>query len=335
MARVLHVNCAKCGGTLGLADIDRVVKCRYCSINSLVDFGEMTPEYYVKPKIKETEARRKLTALLRDREMPKALLKEARYHSARLYFMPYHELSGRRLGTMKVTEFKRVGPPRMVEDVHMTASGVVVNMKREDTYSTPKEKTVDTRVVMSDVTRLEPAVRLAEWGLEEADIGAIRSDAAGMLQPMNRRTVEFLGKIYEPSIKPDQMIAQAKYYIQGVFRHEPHPFHKSKERKFNPLQMITYIGLLGVLLPLQGITGMMMWMVQKIPSIQTWFGGLPFLAPMHTLMAWLFASFIVGHVYLTTTGATPLEAMRGMVTGWEEVEVHGHVEMKETTPLVE
>jgi len=133
----------------------------------------------------------------------------------------------------------------------------------------------------------------------------------------------------------DQMIAQAKYYIQGVFRHEPHPFHKSKERKFNPLQMITYIGLLGVLLPLQGITGMMMWMVQKIPSIQTWFGGLPFLAPMHTLMAWLFASFIVGHVYLTTTGATPLEAMRGMVTGWEEVEVHGHVEMKETTPLVE
>ncbi len=120
----------------------------------------------------------------------------------------------------------------------------------------------------------------------------------------------------------DQMIAQAKYYIQGVFKHEPHPFHKSKERKFNPLQMVTYIGLLGVLLPLQGITGMMMWLVQKIPTIQTWFGGLPFLAPMHTLMAWLFASFIVGHVYLTTTGATPLEAMRGMVTGYEEVEVH-------------
>jgi hypothetical protein len=25
---------------------------------------------------------------------------------------------------------------------------------------------------------------------------------------------------------------------------------------------------------------------------------------------------------MTTTGATPLEAMRGMVTGYEEVEVH-------------
>lgn len=124
----------------------------------------------------------------------------------------------------------------------------------------------------------------------------------------------------------DQMIAQAKYYIQGIFKYEPHPFHKTKQRKFNPLQMITYVGLLGVLLPLQGITGMMMWLVQKAPSIQNWFGGLPFLAPFHTLMAWLFASFVVGHVYLTTTGATPLEAMRGMITGYEDVEVRDHLE---------
>jgi len=41
----------------------------------------------------------------------------------------------------------------------------------------------------------------------------------------------------------------------------------------------------------------------------------------------LLAAFIVGHVYLTTTGATPLEAMRGMVTGWEDIETHeGHDE---------
>ena len=33
-------------------------------------------------------------------------------------------------------------------------------------------------------------------------------------------------------------------------------------------------------------------------------GGLPYLAPFHTLIAWLLATFIVAHVYLTTTGAT-------------------------------
>ena len=66
-----------------------------------------------------------------------------------------------------------------------------------------------------------------------------------------------------------------------------------------------------------------MWAVQKFPNI---LGGLPVLAPFHSLVAWTFATFILGHVYMTTTGATPLEAMRAMVTGYEEVEVHDHDE---------
>jgi hypothetical protein len=40
------------------------------------------------------------------------------------------------------------------------------------------------------------------------------------------------------------------------------------------------------------------------------------------LIAWTFATFIVGHVYLTTTGREPLEGIKSMVTGWEDVEVH-------------
>jgi thiosulfate reductase cytochrome b subunit len=120
----------------------------------------------------------------------------------------------------------------------------------------------------------------------------------------------------------DDAIEQAKYYISGIFKGEPHPFAKRRDRKFNPLQQMTYFGLLNVLLPLQGLTGILMWAVQKVPSLANLLGGLPVLAPIHSLIAWLFASFIVGHVYLTTTGATPLEAIRAMITGWEEVEVH-------------
>jgi thiosulfate reductase cytochrome b subunit len=65
-----------------------------------------------------------------------------------------------------------------------------------------------------------------------------------------------------------------------------------------------------------------MWGVQKFPAIADWFGGLPVLAPFHSIVAWTFATFIVGHVYMTTTGATPVEAVRAMVTGYEDVEVH-------------
>ena len=40
---------------------------------------------------------------------------------------------------------------------------------------------------------------------------------------------------------------------------------------------------------------------------------------IHTLGAWLFASFVVMHVYLTTTGHTPLANLKAMVLGYEDV----------------
>lgn len=120
----------------------------------------------------------------------------------------------------------------------------------------------------------------------------------------------------------DDAIIQAKYYIFGIFKGEGHPFEKLPNSRMNPIQKMTYFMILNVLLPLQIITGALMWAVQKYPTVAISFGGLPVLAPFHSLIAWLFATFILVHVYMTTTGATPLEAMRGMVTGYEEVEVH-------------
>lgn len=120
----------------------------------------------------------------------------------------------------------------------------------------------------------------------------------------------------------DDAILQAKYYIGGIFKGEPHPFEKRPDSRMNPIQKTTYFMILNVLLPLQGLTGILMWAVQKYPQVANLFGGLPILAPAHSLIAWMFATFILVHVYMTTTGATPVEAMRAMVTGYEEVEVH-------------
>jgi thiosulfate reductase cytochrome b subunit len=120
----------------------------------------------------------------------------------------------------------------------------------------------------------------------------------------------------------DDAILQAKFYINGIFKGEPHPFEKRPDSRMNPIQKTTYFMILNVLLPLQGLTGILMWGVQKFPVAANLFGGLPFLAPFHSLIAWAFATFILVHVYMTTTGATPVEAMRAMVTGYEEVDVH-------------
>jgi thiosulfate reductase cytochrome b subunit len=121
----------------------------------------------------------------------------------------------------------------------------------------------------------------------------------------------------------NQAIEQAKFYLGGIFNGKEHPFEKTPQRKLNPLQQITYLGLLNVLLPIQIVTGALMWGAQRWPEIAARLGGLPFLAPVHTLTAWLFASFVVMHVYLTTTGHEPLASIRGMVLGWDEVEAGG------------
>jgi len=120
----------------------------------------------------------------------------------------------------------------------------------------------------------------------------------------------------------DQAIVQAKFYLRGIFRREAHPFDKTPQKKLNPLQQVTYFGILNVLLPLQVITGALMWGAQRWPQWAEPLGGLPVLAPVHSLVAWLFAAFIVAHVYLTTTGHAALAGIRAMMDGWDEVETH-------------
>jgi thiosulfate reductase cytochrome b subunit len=109
-------------------------------------------------------------------------------------------------------------------------------------------------------------------------------------------------------------IAQTTYYLRGIFRGAPHPFERHPARKLNVLQQITYLAVLNVVLPLQVATGALMWRSDL-------FGGLGShgaIATVHVACAWIFAAFIVMHVYLATTGPTPLSLIKAMVVGWED-----------------
>jgi thiosulfate reductase cytochrome b subunit len=133
----------------------------------------------------------------------------------------------------------------------------------------------------------------------------------------------------------DQAFEQVIFYVKGIFQGREHPFEKTPDKKLNPLQQITYFSILNILLPLIGITGILMWGTQKIPEVASRINGLIFLAPFHTLIAWLFASFIVAHVYLTTTGPTPFAAIRAMMFGWDDIEVQYPDEPKLTVTTKE
>lgn len=126
-------------------------------------------------------------------------------------------------------------------------------------------------------------------------------------------------------------IEQAKYYMHGIFHGAPHPIARTPDHKLNPLQMVAYLILLNVLLPLQVVSGILMWGAQRWPGPIDAIGGLPTLARAHSFISWLLAAFVIMHVYLTTTGRTPLSHMRAMIVGWEyEEEAHGEQDTAHT-----
>jgi len=115
--------------------------------------------------------------------------------------------------------------------------------------------------------------------------------------------------------------AWLRYYLHGIFRGATHPTGRSRAGKLNVLQQFAYAGLLNILLPMQVITGSLLWATGQWPELTRAMGGVAALAPRHNLGSWLFVSFLVAHVYLTTTGRTALHHLRSMASGWEDVEI--------------
>ena len=116
----------------------------------------------------------------------------------------------------------------------------------------------------------------------------------------------------------DKILVVARYYSSGIFRGEPHPFKPSSLNKHNPLQRLTYLGILVCVSPLLWVTG---WLLYFYGDWKDW--GLETLsletvAVLHTVGAFLMLAFLISHLYLVTTGRTPTAHLKAMVTGWEE-----------------
>ncbi|HYL12569.1 MAG TPA: cytochrome b/b6 domain-containing protein [Terriglobales bacterium] len=113
-------------------------------------------------------------------------------------------------------------------------------------------------------------------------------------------------------------IRQARFYLYGIFKGEKHPLDADPRCQLNPLQKITYLVLLNILLPFQILTGLLLWGADRWPQLFDKVGGFWMLAPAHTLGAYLFLAFLIGHLYLATTGTTPSSLLRAMITGYEK-----------------
>ena len=118
----------------------------------------------------------------------------------------------------------------------------------------------------------------------------------------------------------DKMMAMIRYYSVGIFTHAPHPFKPTQLSKHNPLQRVAYLLFKLVMAPAIWISGLLYLYYNSWADWGLGALDLSVVALIHTASAFLLLIFLVGHVYLTTTGYTIFSQIKAMITGWDEVE---------------
>ena len=104
-----------------------------------------------------------------------------------------------------------------------------------------------------------------------------------------------------------------------MFRGDHKPVRKTERQRLNPLQRLTYAGLMTLLIPVLVTTGFLyLYHNELVAWGFDWSLGL--IAGIHTLGAFLMMAFLIAHLYLITTGTTVLENLKAMTTGYEEVD---------------
>ncbi len=123
-------------------------------------------------------------------------------------------------------------------------------------------------------------------------------------------------KQYIPTL--EKVDAMLKYYLTGIFTDAPHPFRLTTLKKHNPLQRLAYLGVKLLINPLIWVSGLLYLYYGSWGDLGLSGLSLPWVAMIHTGAAFLMLIFFIIHVYLTTTGHTPLAHIKAMITGWEE-----------------
>ena len=116
------------------------------------------------------------------------------------------------------------------------------------------------------------------------------------------------------------ILRQIKYYISISWKHSEPPFPITTDRKFNPLQAISYTIAMYIGVPLLIITGLGLMfpgiVIEKIFGIS----GLLLTDLIHVILGFLMSLFMFVHIYMCTLAKTPFSSFRAIITGWQQVE---------------
>jgi thiosulfate reductase cytochrome b subunit len=142
------------------------------------------------------------------------------------------------------------------------------------------------------------------------------------------------GSSYHPELDARKFFrdafAQTRFYSYGIFRGEPNPHKIKPYAKFNPLQKLMYTIVMMIIVPVQFVTGLMLWDGALFARWIDAMGGIRIVSTVHMLIFIFFVTFMLIHVYLSSLGHTPSAHFKAMFTGYEEEhdEPPGHEQME-------
>lgn len=116
----------------------------------------------------------------------------------------------------------------------------------------------------------------------------------------------------------DKLIAMMKYYMSGIFTNAPHPFKVTRLSKHNPLQRLAYLFVQLIINPVIWISGLLYLYYSQWDAWGLDWLNLADVAFVHLAAAFMMVLFVIAHIYLGTTGHTPLSHFKAMLTGYED-----------------
>jgi thiosulfate reductase cytochrome b subunit len=135
----------------------------------------------------------------------------------------------------------------------------------------------------------------------------------------------YIPPLHHPIEFAKKALTQAKFYGWGIMVGDQNPHHSTPDHKFNPMQQVSYLMIMALLIPVQIITGLFLWDPKLFSPIVN-LVGIQIFDAIHVFLWIFFSAFIIVHFYLATLGHTTWAHIIAMFTGYEEEEEHGHGE---------
>ncbi|MFI5339600.1 MAG: hypothetical protein ACHQ7N_07160 [Candidatus Methylomirabilales bacterium] len=202
-----HLGCPSCGGTLSLAEGQRVVTCRYCGGESLALIPDTVPRYVVALGISREAALAAAQQFLLRPTLSRTL--HARIQEVSLCYVPFYEFTGTRLGTFLLKEEVKGPPP--TEDGEQ-------GQDVQRWLLTPRTEKEDTRVIQQEYLRIGPGCDLPELGVDRIQLESMRHGASPVaLEPYNLVALQSRAAVFAPTKPPTRFAddSQRRIKVRG------------------------------------------------------------------------------------------------------------------------